>query len=275
MPELSTHINAVAAGDHQIGIGTIVGSAIFNLCIIIGVSAWVRTCKITPIVIYREGGFYLLSVFLLIIVASDKSIQWWEPFVLFFCYIFYIIWLFHDARKVSNVSGETEHSDDMTEVLTINRTMAYVIGGILGIMILAFVIVQCAFAITGALNIHTGLFALLIIAVGTSIPDLFTSIQAARKGFGGLAVSNAIGSNTFDILVGMGLPLIFVKAGTHIGGYLGASMLYLLLTLVVTMVLLRHNWSIDRKKAVVLIGLYFSFLPVLWLETQGCLSGWL
>jgi len=335
MPELATHLNAVAAGDHEIGIGTIVGSAIFNLCAIIGVSAWVRECKITRSVIYRDGLFYLVSVLLLLwVVACDGytmssfTIQWWEPILLFGFYCFYIYYLFRDAGKVEegyelpedaepqsepesgsksesepesgseskakpgsepdpgleSVSesepepGPEKEKDDEPKELALDLTLLYVGGGIIGVLILAFYIVWAALTITNELGWSTSVFALLIIALGTSIPDMFTSVQAARKGMGGLAVSNAVGSNTFDICVGMGIPLILVSfwgtTTSHIGGTLGASMIYLLGTLIVTIALLRHKWSVGRKKALILFAMYLSFIPVLLLESQGYLPSW-
>jgi len=153
-----------------------------------------------------------------------------------------------------------------------------VVGGVVGIMVLASYIVWSALVITGELGWSESVFALLIIAIGTSIPDLFTSVQAARKGLGGLAVSNAIGSNTFDICIAIGLPLMVLQlwgpVETAVEGTLGVSIIYLLATLVVSLLMLRHHWDVDRKEAAILIAMYLSFIPVLLLENEGYLPTW-
>ena len=368
MPELATHVNAVAAGNTEIGIGTIVGSAIFNLCIIIGASAWVRRCRITRSVVYRDGMFYLASVALLLFIVVDDGfvIQWWEPFLLIAFYLLYLGYLFRDARGMDEELGDDNEdlgnekvgdggstqrdragtaysrSDDgedgqtmkaqdetadasspgacgvsskatpsaspstdtpppeLTEEeqrarlwaeardaaleakamggLSLQHTMLFVVGGVVGIMVLASYIVWSALVITGELGWSESIFALLFIAIGTSIPDLFTSVQAARKGLGGLAISNAIGSNTFDICVAIGLPLMLLQlwglTSTEVEGALGASMFYLLVTLVVSLVLLRRRWLVGRREAVILIAMYLSFIPVLLLENEGYLPSW-
>ena len=304
MPELATHVNAVASGNTEIGIGTIVGSAIFNLCIIIGASAWIRRCNFTREVIYRDGLFYLLSVLLLLflLVGDGFVLNWWEPFVLFGFYLVYLGYLFHDARKgeltesiepteltePSEPSEPNEHKEpteasdqarptDPTE-LPLPMTLLFVGGGVAAILMLGSYIVWAALVITGELGWNESIFALIIIAIGTSIPDLFTSIQAARKGIGDLAVANAIGSNTFDICVAIGLPLMLLQlwglTSTEVEGALGASIVYLLGTLVVTMALLRHGWTIGRRKALILMVMYMTFIPVLLLENQGHLPSW-
>ena len=119
--------------------------------------------------------------------------------------------------------------------------------------------------ITDALGLSQSLFSLVIIAIATSIPDLFVSVDASRKGMGSLAVSNALGSNIFDLLAGIGLPFCFI-AVTPIQGNIELSAFYLLLSVFVFLSIIISRRSSGKKEAVVLAAVYISYLIllVLW-----------
>ena len=115
--------------------------------------------------------------------------------------------------------------------------------------------------ITNTIVLSESLFSVIIIAIATSIPDLFVSVQASLKGMGGLAVSNAVGSNIFDILAGIGLPFSFV-AVTPIHGNIGLSAFYLLLSVFVFLGVIIFRKSLGKKEAGVLAAVYVSYLFV-------------
>ena len=98
-----------------------------------------------------------------------------------------------------------------------------------------------------------------MVAAATSVPDLFASLAAARRGEGSLAVSNAIGSNTFDLLICIGLPFGII-GGQQIIGDVALSGGFLLLTAVVLIGLTQSGWSVTRSKGAILLGLYLLFV---------------
>lgn len=252
-PEMGTSIFSVVEGHPDIGMGTIVGSAIFNISLLIAISLWVKKCVLDERVLKRDGLYYLLAVAVTIAAIMDGVLTRWEALTWFLLYVVYFIWLFKDA-----IAGKFVPKEDFKYVPT-SRAIAYTCIGIVGIALSADIMVNSAVFVTGSLGLSEALFSLIIIAVATSIPDLFVSVEAARKGMGSLAVSNAVGSNIFDILVGIGLPFSFVAA-TPVYGNIGLSAIYLLVSVFVFLGIIMFRKSLGKKEACVLAAVYLSYL---------------
>jgi len=136
---------------------------------------------------------------------------------------------------------------------------------ILIIAALSYILVEVAIQSAHILNIPEAIIALTVLAVGTSIPDLFSSIIVARQGRGDMAVSNAVGSNIFDILVGLGLPFIIVLAvsggSISTGGEIKSSALILFASVILLFALLLFSkWKVGKFTGIVLIGLYIFYV---------------
>lgn len=136
---------------------------------------------------------------------------------------------------------------------------------ILLIAALSYVLVEVAVALAHTLQIPEAIIALTVLAVGTSIPDLFSSIIVARQGRGDMAVSNAIGSNIFDILVGLGLPFMIVMLlGTdtiEAGGNLIRSVIILFGSVVLlVLLLLLRRWKVGKPTGIILILVYIAYV---------------
>jgi len=130
---------------------------------------------------------------------------------------------------------------------------------------ISFVLVEVAVVSAHILNIPEAIIALTVLAVGTSIPDLFSSVIVAREGRGDMAVSNAIGSNIFDILVGLGLPFLIVMliSGNEIsaGGDMVTSSIILFASVnILFLLLLFSKWRVGKFTGIFLIGLYLVYL---------------
>lgn len=133
---------------------------------------------------------------------------------------------------------------------------------------LSWVLVESAVVLAVALNVPAVIIGLTVLAAGTSVPDLISSIIVARQGRGGMAISNAIGSNIFDILIGLGLPWLLVL--TFSGGAisvasenLNSSIILLFATVVsILFLLIVRKWKIGRYSGFILIALYIAY--VLW-----------
>ncbi len=130
---------------------------------------------------------------------------------------------------------------------------------------ISWVLVELAVLISADLGIPEAIIALTVLAVGTSIPDLFSSIIVAKQGRGEMAVSNAIGSNIFDILIGLGLPFLIVMlisgGSINAGGDLMGSTIILSLSVVLLILLqLFSKWKIGKLTGIILIGTYIIYL---------------
>lgn len=282
-PELFVALFAVLKpGDHQIiGIGSIVGSAIFNLLVIVGAAALVRKAALNRLPVIRDLIFYSLSVALLVYFIWDGKLTILETSIFLGVYVLYVIavvywrkWFPYEDRFFE---GEAEPECDKKGVFALfDKTLCFIFPkpknyylvfffSIVLIAGVSWVLVELAVLISAELGIPEAIIALTVLAIGTSVPDLFSSIIVARQGRGEMAVSNAVGSNIFDILVGLGLPFLIVMliSGGSIdaGGDLISSTIILSLSVVLlALLLLFSRWKIGKFTGTILIGSYIIYL---------------
>lgn len=282
-PELFVALFAVLKpGDHQvIGIGSIVGSAIFNLLVIVGATALVKNAKLTWQPVVRDLIFYTGAVAFLIWFIWDGTLTIGEASVLLAFYIVYVIAVVY-WRKILPYSDNSkdfveEHGEDRKGIvglfdkvlgLFFPKAEKYYWIFFISIFIIAavsWVLVELAVSISNTLHIPESIIALTVLAIGTSIPDLFSSLIVAKQGRGEMAVSNAIGSNIFDILVGLGLPFLIVMllSGGSIstGSDLTSSSIILFASVVLLFVLLIFSkWRVGKFTGVILLSLYIFYV---------------
>ncbi len=293
-PELFIALLAlvIADGTHgDVGIGTIVGSAIFNVLVITGVSAVARPVAVTWRVIVRDLVMYALSLALLIFAVFDGQITIWETAFFLGLYGVYIFVLFNwqsDAGEdpVGIVSEEIDLERERSGIyFRVTALVSRIMGLFTGdpeksywrafvvsigfIALLSYFLVEYAVVFADALNVPPIIVALTVLAAGTSVPDLFASVVVARQGRGDMAVANAVGSNVFDILIGLGLPWILVlifQGGTISVGTadLFTSTLILLGTVVLLFVFLTTGHRLSRAEGGILILAYIIYVIWVW-----------
>jgi cation:H+ antiporter len=256
MPEFGAAVFSVVEGHPTIGFGTIIGSAIFNVTVIVGGSALFGKIAIDHRVVRRDGLFYGLTVLVAIAATWDGQLTRLEAVGWVLLFLVYLGWLLYDARVGEPVPVESALDH------TLRRSVGYTVGGLVVVGIAARYLIVHVAAVSAELGVSKAIFSLVVIAIGTSIPDLVTSLQAARYGLGSLAVANALGSNIFDILGALGIPFSF-RAVTPIEASLDLSILMLLVAVVAAVGLLRWRWSLSRLEGGLLAGVYGVYLVVL------------
>lgn len=301
MPELSIALITLirAGGEYSdIGVGNIVGSAVFNILVITGASALMRPAKITRPVIIRDCLIYTISIALLLGVYVDGHVTLAETFVFLGLYAIYLIILYYWHRFFPGGEDSLELlGQELEEEITkegwfnrltagITQGLAYLTGdaqksylrafivSVLLIAGLSWLLVENAVIFAQAIGVPPILIALTILAGGSSVPDLIASVLVAREGRGEMAVTNAVGSNIFDISIGLGLPwLLVLLAGRNeipVGtAGLYASTLILLGTVVILFVFANTGKTLSRLEGGILVGLYVVY--VLWAWLQGSL----
>ncbi len=287
-PELFVAIiSIIKPGNHiEIGIGTIVGSAVFNILVIIGAIAVIRTSIINWQTVFRDTLFYSASVLLLLWSFYDGRITLVESVIFIAIYLLYVfmvlkwrkIFKYKEFRDEDNSKGQDEIEHKWRLIFKpfdfllnkfFPRQRHYYINffiSILFIGLLCWVLVESAVKISGILHIPEVFIALIVLAAGTSVPDLMSSVIVARQGRGGMAISNAIGSNIFDILIGLGLPwlviLTFSRDYIVVSRQDMLSSVLLLLGSVITVfvILAIQKWKTTHRAGYFLIILYIIFL---------------
>ncbi len=288
-PELFVAIIAlVRPGDHSvIGIGTIVGSALFNLLVIIGASAVVRSSVLSWQPVVRDLLFYALSIASLFIVLNDGVVTMLEAAVLVIFYGGYImavvnwrkIFPYKEKDKIEEEEEDVELKTGWKRMLIpldvlleklFPPSRFYFSNFIISIIIIAalcWVLVESAIGLANIVQIPEVIIALTVLAVGTSVPDMISSVIVAKQGRGGMAVSNAVGSNIFDIFIGLGLPwlLYIIITGDNIIGdnqeTLDVSILILFGSAIfIFFALLFKKWKIGPRLGYFLIIIYVMYL---------------
>ncbi|MCF7860564.1 calcium/sodium antiporter [Patescibacteria group bacterium] len=298
-PELFVSLIAVfKPGQEALGAGTIVGSALFNILVIIGASAMVRKAFIAWQPIVRDLSFYSLSIVLLIFSFWDGRITLMESSIFLLLYVIYVLavikWKkilpYKDENKAPvEAAEEGLHKEEKKKsfIAVFLNGIKYIFDfifpqekrywsvfflSIAFIAGLSWVLVESAVGVAHILNIPAVIIGLTILAAGTSMPDLISSIIVARQRRSGMAISNAIGSNIFDILIGLGLPWMIITIGGKIipvaTENLDSSIILLFATVVsVLFFLMAKKWHIGRFAGVSLIGLYILYLAWTILQT--------
>lgn len=302
MPELSIALIGLFQGatGHNadagaVGVGNIVGSAVFNILVITGVSAIVRPAKVTIAVIMRDCLIYTISTGLLIFFFLDAKITLTEALLFLALYASYIVILFQwgkfypemaDEESIPVLEEEISKEHQKTGIYyTITHAISKGIGfatghpreaylrafivSVLFIAGISYVLVEAALELAHALHIPPVVVALTILAGGSSVPDLIASVLVAREGRGEMAVTNAVGSNIFDITLGLGIPwlLVLLYSGQNIGvstDGLMDSAFVLLGTTVILFIFLLTNRELSRTEGWILVGLYVVYAVWVW-----------
>jgi K+-dependent Na+/Ca+ exchanger-like protein len=299
-PELAIALFALflGGGEHSdVGIGTIVGSAVFNILVITGVSAIARPARVTWRVVVRDCVVYVASIGLLLLAFADGTISWLEAVAflgLYSVYIFVLIqWeAFVPGEEVdlvevveTGIQSSEGHSNPGLYhqvngviqkgigLLMGNPRQSYIRAFLVSIVFIAgisWLLVDNAVRFAETIGIPPVIVALTILAAGTSAPDMISSIIVARQGRGEMAVANAVGSNIFDILVGLGLPwivAILIRGGTvHVGTEnLWLSTVILLGTVIVLFIFLSTERLLSRKEGWALLAVYTIYVLWTWL----------
>ncbi|MEM7111256.1 MAG: calcium/sodium antiporter [Chloroflexota bacterium] len=286
-PELAIALLALfkGSGEHSdLGIATIVGSAVFNVLVITGVSAIARPAVVSWRVVVRDVVMYVASIALLLTTFADGNITLLEAFAFMGVYFIYLIVLFNWKSGVEEVEvPEVPHEEHAPKGLfgRITHVVSTGIGFLMGdaeksyvraflvsvglIGLISWFLVEYAIVFSDAVGIPPVIVALTILAGGTSIPDMIASIVVARQGRGEMAVANAIGSNIFDILVGLGIPwiiaILVLGNEIHVGtGGLWTSTIILLATVLLVFVFLTTERTLTRREGWILVATYGGYI---------------
>lgn len=196
-PEAAVSISAGLSGSSDIALSNVIGSNIFNLLIVVGVSAIICPMKTEKVILRRDIWWSLGAAVATLIMMADMKISGAEGILLLGGMAAYIAVLIFDARKKRD-------GDDEVKAMSPLKSIIYIVGGLAAIIIGGDLVVDSACDIAAAFGMSEALIGLTIVAAGTSLPELVTSIVAAKKGDSGLALGNVVGSNIFNILFILG-----------------------------------------------------------------------
>ena len=259
-PEAAVSINAAIKGANEIAIGNVLGSNIFNILMVIGFAAIISPLKIQRLTILKEFPFAILSSVIIVILSADiildgqmtNTITRGDGLVLLGMLCIFMYYLVELAIK-SESSGETNIKDISTL-----KSVLYILIGLIGIIYGADLVVKSSSTIALNFGISEKLVGLTFVAIGTSLPELVTSIVAAFKKESDIAMGNVIGSNLFNYLFVIGVSSTIRPINVQPVLLYDAS--FVVVITIITYIFAITNKTINKREGILLVFLYIVYM---------------
>lgn len=252
-PEAAVSVSSALSGSNAIAISNIVGSNIFNMLAVIGITAIMYKIDITKESLKQDFPVLLgSSLLLLLFIFTGSQISRIEGIILLVLIMLYIAFLIFKSKKESaNMPVGTTH-------LTPARIGIYIIIGIIGIILGGNLVVDSAKEIALSVGMSETLVGLTIVSIGTSLPELITSVTAAYNKKTDIAIGNAIGSNIFNILFILGLTnTISPIVTTSVMFY---DTLLMIVFAIITFILAYDKQDFNKKDGLILVGMFIVYM---------------
>lgn len=253
-PEASVSINAALAGSNDIAISNVIGSNLFNGLVVVGVCAFMAGFKTNPEILKRDMPLNIIITAILCIMLLDRHINHIEGIILLISMAVYIAVMVISALK-------NRETADECKILSLPKSLIFIIGGLIAVIFGGTLVVDNACLIAKDFGVSENFIGLTIIAIGTSLPELVTSITATRKGDSGLALGNAIGSNLFNILFILGMSATICPLNVLSESIIDC--IILLVSAVILYVFVRTKKTMNRWEGIVCVFLYVGYTAYL------------
>ena len=270
-PELAISVISAANGEAQLAIGNVVGSNIFNILVIIGITALVKPIVIERTVLSLEIPMVILSSVILLVLGNSSwlngggmnEVSRVSGIFLLIFFLLFMRYTFASARRTPDATAADVDAPADTKSLPTWRACIYVVAGLAALVFGGDKFVDGASGIAASMGVSQAVIGLTIVAAGTSLPELATSIVAATKGRSAMAIGNVIGSNIFNVLMVLGLsatvrPLSFGTIGNlDLLTLLGASILFIIFGWII------KERTITRAEGGILTACYIAYIAAL------------
>ncbi|MFZ2656981.1 MAG: calcium/sodium antiporter [Victivallales bacterium] len=261
-PELVVSIDAAIGHHGEISIGNVIGSNIFNIALILGISALVRPLKVQMQLIRFDVPVMIAATILFVIFFWDRTFSRTEAFVFFVGLIVYMVTVVRMARKEVKKNIEDGISAEIHSEYGTVVCIFFIVAGLVALVAGARVFVEGSVMIAHRFGISEAVIGLTIVAAGTSLPELATSVMAAIKKQSDISIGNIVGSNIFNILCIVGIAGMIEPiyapgiSNSDIGMMVFAAMLLF--------PLMKTGFTISRIEGAILVIIYIGYICYLW-----------
>lgn len=256
-PEASVSINAALAGNNDIAISNVVGSNIFNGMVVVGVCAIMQKFAVNKDIAKRDLPINIIISIILCLMIIDGQLSRIEGVILLAGMISFI------ALMVQSAIKNREEGDEI-KAISLPMSLVYIVGGLIAVIIGGDFVVDSATAIATMFGLSQNFIGLTIVAVGTSLPELVTSIVATKKGESGLALGNAVGSNIFNILFILGFSAVVspltVLAESLVDGIIMVA------TGTLLYVFSKTKHEMDKMEGIICVLIYIAYTVFLFIR---------
>ncbi len=252
MPEFFVSFMSAINGTPDLAVGNVVGSNIFNALLIVGVAAMVSPIAILHDTVRKDIPFAIIASVVLMILCNDSGINRLDALIMLMMFIFYIITTLRGAKQEkieeSSLDSSTQSDkDSKKKQVGVGKAILLTVVGLVSLILGSNVFVDNVSAIAATL--------------GTSLPELATSVVAARRGNSGIAIGNVIGSNVFNILMILGITGLI--APMQISGITFVDLSVMVLSMVLIWLVSFTRYRIERWEGLVLVTAFASYLSYL------------
>ena len=267
-PELAVSIDAALALSNGLVFGNVIGSNIANTLLILGLSAAITPISISKKTIFKEMPFLIVSTIAMAVMAMDKLIDNSRNLLSrvdgMILLLLFVIYFFSMIEMIFN---NKEKDSEEVESMPLFKSSVLTVFGLIAIVMGADLTVTSAVSIAALFGLSETLIGLTVVAVGTSLPELITSVVAAKKGENDIAIGNIIGSNVFNILLVLGVSAsinpIIISSRNYI------DLVILIIATVTTMLIMFTGSKISKWEGRLMYLAYFGYIAYLVLRTVG------
>jgi len=272
-PELVVSLISSIQGKSMIAVGNVVGSNICNIALVLGLSALFNPIKSDPSVIRRDIPIMLGISLYLLVISMNSTLGRIEGATLFAGIIAYTFFNYYLAKKETRHTSSGEMTaaiqselEEIGYIASRSKQILLVAVGIVGVVGGAQMVVESAVFIMTQLGVSEKFIGLTIVAFGTSLPELATSVVAAMRGEMDISIGNLVGSNVFNIMSVLGAASL-VRPIPIPGGFFASGLwidyLVMLFTSFLPWLLMRKTYTVDRKGGAFLLACYVGYLVYL------------
>jgi cation:H+ antiporter len=261
LPELVVCIDAALAGKPDFAVGNVIGSNISNTLLILGAGAVILPLACDPRAVLHDGTMMVVATAIACILGVTGGIVAWQGLLMLLALAGFMAWSFFADRHHGPAAKIHERGARNIPVTPVDgaRTLIFVISGLAGLAGGAFLLVEGAEGIARSAGVPDYIIGLTILAVGTSLPELFASIVASLRGHGDVAIANVIGSNLFNVFGILGAtslvtPLLFAPEIRAIDLWVMAGSTVVLIPILIT------GWRIARPEGMLLLAGYAGYI---------------
>ena len=262
MPEFCVSLVSALKGTTDLAVGNIVGSNIFNTLLIVGVSAWVAPMTILKSTVRKDIPFALFASVILLVMCLDGNISRLDAGILFVLFLVFMYVTLKGAKtKDDDTTAKTDSIEDNKKPMATWLSIVWIIVGLACLIGGSNLFVEGATKVAEHIGVSEAVIGLTIVAGGTSLPELATSVVSARKGNSGIAIGNVLGSNVFNILAILGVTGVITPM--HLQGITMLDLSMMVVSTLLVWLFSFTKYKIARWEGVVLTIVFIGYMVVL------------
>ena len=256
LPECAVSVTASVSGNNALAVSNVLGSNIFNLMVVCGACALFVPLKVQMDTLKKEYPFSMIcAVILLLFGYMGMKVGRKDGVILLLLFTAYLLWMIRSAMRVR--AGKPKAEEEY-EIMPAAKCILFIVGGAVAIMFGGDFVTNGATAVAEQLGLSQNLIGLTIVAMGTSLPELVTSIVAAKKNEVDMAIGNVLGSNIFNILLILGIGSVISPVD-----FVMENMIDIACLMAMSFLTWRFAWTdrrLDRKEGFIMLVTYAAYM---------------